>query len=183
MTFATRPKSRNLVKSARYDTLFYYNYIVQDLQDFLYLFFILFQRKKDLRSVKQCIEPKFHPYLGNEISIDRLYKSFISDILKDIPISMLSTLMIKQVALVSSPAVKRERQSIKYFLKMKISFFSNCTISNCTFHEVVFNSLTILFSYRKRQFVVNYNYHYNLYSVIITFFFYFYPSNFASQQA
>lgn len=91
---------------------------------------------------------------------------------------MLSTLMIKQVALVSSPAVKRERQSIKYFLKMKISFFSNCTISNCTFHEVVFNSLTILFSYRKRQFVVNYNYHYNLYSVIITFFFLFLSKQF-----
>lgn len=86
---------------------------------------------------------------------------------------MLSTLMIKQVALVSSPAVKRECQSIKYFLKMKISFFSNCT-----FHEVVFISLTILFSYRKRQFVVNYNYHYNLYSVIITFFFLFLSKQF-----
>lgn len=180
MTFATRPKSRNLVKSARYDTLFYYNYIVQDLQDFLYLFSFFFNERKIFVPLNNV--PKFHPYLGNEISIDRLYKSFISDILKDTPISMLSTLMIKQVALVSSPAVKRERQSIKYFLKMKISFFSNCTISNCTFHEV-FNSLTILFSYRKRQFVVNYNYHYNLYSVIITFFFYFYPSNFASQQA
>lgn len=53
------------------------------------------------------------PYFGNEISIDRLYKSFISDLLKDTPISMLSTLcnvlMIKQVALVSNPAVKQER--------------------------------------------------------------------------
>lgn len=55
---------------------------------------------------------RFDPYL-NEISIDRLYKSFISDLFKDTPISMLSTLrnvlVIKQVALVSNPAVKHER--------------------------------------------------------------------------
>lgn len=182
MTFATRPKSRNLVKSARYDTLFYYNYIVQDLQDFLYLFSFFFNERKIFVPLNNVLNRSFiHISAMKSLSIVCINLSF--RIYSKTPISMLSTLMIKQVALVSSPAVKRECQSIKYFLKMKISFFSNCTISNCTFHEVVFNSLTILFSYRKRQFVVNYNYHYNLYSVSITFFFYFYPSNFASQQA
>lgn len=90
-------------------TLFYYNYNISKI--FYYLFFILFERGKTRGIV-------FVPHRTEISSISRWnsYRSFVQIFhfgSTTPPISMLSTLrnvlMIKQVALVSRPAVKHER--------------------------------------------------------------------------